>query len=89
MQQILLRNSEPERIQALHQLGILNTNTSEYFDAITRLAMEIFGAGGAYISLLDSDRQWLKSTVGFCPPNTDREQTFCNYTIQQASVLVV
>jgi EAL domain-containing protein (putative c-di-GMP-specific phosphodiesterase class I)/GGDEF domain-containing protein len=89
MQQILLRNSEPERIQALHQLGILNTNTSEYFDSITRLAMEIFGADGAYISLLDSDRQWLKSTVGFCPPNTDREQTFCNYTIQQASVLVV
>jgi EAL domain-containing protein (putative c-di-GMP-specific phosphodiesterase class I) len=89
MQQILLRNSEPERLQALHHLGILNTNTSEYFDSITRLAKEMYGVAGAYISLLDSDRQWLKSSVGFCPPDTQRDQTFCNYTIQQASVLVI
>ena len=89
MPDILLKNSEPERLQALHQLGILNTNTSEYFDAITQLSMEMFGVAGSYISLLDSDRQWLKSTVGFCPPNTERDQTFCNYTIQQSGVLVV
>ncbi|WP_343732856.1 GGDEF and EAL domain-containing protein [Duganella sp.] len=89
MQEILLKHSEPERLQALRQLGILNTNTSEYFDAITKLAMEMYGVAGSYISLLDSDRQWLKSTVGFCPPNTQRDQTFCTYTIQQASVLVV
>ncbi|NYE60027.1 EAL domain-containing protein (putative c-di-GMP-specific phosphodiesterase class I)/GGDEF domain-containing protein [Duganella sp. 1224] len=85
----MLKNSEPERLQALHQLGILNTNTSEYFDAITRLAMEMFGVAGAYISLLDGDRQWLKSTVGFCPPNSERDQTFCHYTIQQPNVLVI
>jgi EAL domain-containing protein (putative c-di-GMP-specific phosphodiesterase class I)/GGDEF domain-containing protein len=89
MRDILLKHSEPERLQALKQLGILNTNTSEYFDAITRLTMDMFGVAGSYISLLDSDRQWLKSTVGFCPPNTQRDQTFCNYTIQKASVLVV
>jgi len=89
MRNILLKNSEPERLQALHQLGILNTSTSEYFDSITRLAMGMFGVAGAYISLLDSDRQWLKSTVGFCPPNTRRDQTFCTYTIQQASVLTI
>ncbi|MYM67355.1 EAL domain-containing protein [Pseudoduganella sp. FT55W] len=89
MQDIVLNNSETERLQALHQLGILNTNTSEYFDAITRLAMEMYGVAGAYISLLDSDRQWLKSSVGFCPPNAQRDQTFCNYTIQQASVLMI
>lgn len=89
MGEILLKQSEPERLQALQQLGILNTNTSEYFDGITRLAMEMYGVAGSYISLLDSDRQWLKSTVGFCPPNTQRDQTFCTYTIQQASVLVV
>lgn len=86
---LLLKNSEPERLEALHQLGILNTNTSAYFDAITRLAMDMYGVAGAYISLLDSDRQWLKSTVGFCPPNTQRDQTFCDYTIQQASVLMI
>jgi len=89
MQEILLNHSEQERLHALHQLGILNTNTSAYFDSITSLVMDMYGTAGAYISLLDSDRQWLKSAVGFCPPNTQRDQTFCTYTIQQASVLVV
>jgi EAL domain-containing protein (putative c-di-GMP-specific phosphodiesterase class I)/GGDEF domain-containing protein len=89
MQEILLKNSEQERVAALHQLGILNSNTSEYFDAITRLAADLFGISGAYISLIDSDRQWLKSTVGLCPPGTERDQTFCNYTIRNASLMMV
>jgi EAL domain-containing protein (putative c-di-GMP-specific phosphodiesterase class I)/GGDEF domain-containing protein len=91
MQEIMLKNSEPERIAALNQLGILNTNTSEYFDAVTRLVAEMFGMSGAYISLIDSDRQWIKSTVGFCPPPSAnrREQTFCDHTIRQGRVLMI
>jgi EAL domain-containing protein (putative c-di-GMP-specific phosphodiesterase class I)/GGDEF domain-containing protein len=89
MPEILLKNDESERVAALHQLGILNANTSEYFDSVTRLAADMFGVSGSYISLIDSDRQWLKSTVGFCPPGNQRDQTFCNYTIQQASVMMV
>ncbi|MYM84292.1 EAL domain-containing protein [Duganella sp. FT50W] len=86
---MLLNRSEPERLEALHQFGILNTNASEYFDAITRLVMDMYGVAGAYISLLDSDRQWLKSSVGLCPTATRRDQTFCHTTIQQASVLMI
>jgi EAL domain-containing protein (putative c-di-GMP-specific phosphodiesterase class I)/GGDEF domain-containing protein len=91
MQEIMLKNSEPERVAALHQLGILNTNTSEYFDAVTRLVAEMFGMSGAYISLIDSDRQWIKSTVGFCPPPSAnrRDQTFCDHTIRQGRVLMI
>lgn len=84
-----MKHDETERIAALQQLGILNANTSEYFDSVTRLAADMFGVSGSYISLIDSDRQWLKSTVGFCPPGNQRDQTFCNYTIQQASVMMV
>ena len=89
MAEILLKGDEPERVAALRQLGILNANTSEYFDTVTRLAADMFGVSGSYISLIDSDRQWLKSTVGFCPPGKQRDQTFCHYTIQQASVMMV
>jgi hypothetical protein len=46
MQEILLNHSEPERLQVLHQLGILNTNTSAYFDSITKLAMEMYRTAG-------------------------------------------
>lgn len=86
---LLRQNSEPERVRALQQLGVLNTNTSDYFDSVTALAKTLFDVSGAYISLLDSDRQWIKSAVGYCPPNTDRDKTFCQYTIAQASVLVI
>lgn len=83
------RNSEQERLAALERLGILDDHTTEYFDGVTRLAMEVFGVGGAYISLIDRDRQWIKAVVGFCTPGDSREQSFCNYTIQKADVLVV
>src|SRR5471030_3070459 len=84
----MLPDDERKRVAALEKLGILDNATSEYFDAITRLAVEIFGVSGAYISLIDRERQWVKSSVGFCPPDS-REESFCNHTIQRADVLVV
>ncbi|WP_295992242.1 EAL domain-containing protein [Rugamonas sp.] len=81
-------DDERRRVAALESLGILDHATSEYFDAITRLALEVFGVSGSYISLIASERQWVKSSVGFCPPDS-REESFCNHTIQRADVLVV
>ncbi|NGZ87013.1 sensor domain-containing phosphodiesterase [Duganella aceris] len=90
MQEILLKNTESERVAALQQLGVLNTNGSEYFDSITRLAADMFGVSGCYVSLIDADRQWFKSVAGFCAPGSmQRDETFCNYTIQQGSVLMI
>jgi EAL domain-containing protein (putative c-di-GMP-specific phosphodiesterase class I)/GGDEF domain-containing protein len=89
MPEILIRKSEAERLVALHQLGVLNRNASDYFDAITRLAVDMFGMSGAYISLIDSDRQWIKSSVGFCSRSSAREQSFCIHTIEQTKVMVV
>ncbi|MBY0237859.1 MAG: sensor domain-containing phosphodiesterase [Burkholderiaceae bacterium] len=87
--QLMPRNSEEERIAALEKLGILDSQTSDYFDGVTRLAMEVFGMPGAYISLIDRDRQWLKASAGFCTPGDSRETSFCNYTIRGADVLVI
>ena len=84
----MLPDDERKRVAALEQLGILDNSTSAYFDAITRLAVEVFGVSGAYLSLIDRERQWVKSSVGFCPPDS-REESFCNHTIQRADVLVV
>jgi EAL domain-containing protein (putative c-di-GMP-specific phosphodiesterase class I)/GGDEF domain-containing protein len=83
--------SEMERVDALYQFGILNTNTNEYFDMITRLVTELYTTSGAYISLIDSDRQWVKSTVGFCTQHStyQREQTFCDHTIRMGELLVI
>jgi EAL domain-containing protein (putative c-di-GMP-specific phosphodiesterase class I)/GGDEF domain-containing protein len=87
--ELVPRNTEAERVAALHDLGILDSHTSEYFDSITQLAMDVLGTSGAYISLIDSDRQWLKASVGFCAPDDSREQSFCTHTIQRADVMVI
>ncbi|MFA9218337.1 MAG: EAL domain-containing protein [Sphingomonadaceae bacterium] len=86
---LIPRNTEAERVAALHDLGILDSHTSGYFDSITQLAMDVMQTSGAYISLIDSDRQWLKASVGFCAPDDSREQSFCTHTIQRAEVMVV
>jgi len=80
---------EAQRIAALENLGILDTQTSEYFDGIARLAMDVFDMSSAFISLIDRDRQWLKAKSGFFTPTDSREQSFCTHTIQAADVLVI
>ncbi|SFV02758.1 sensor domain-containing phosphodiesterase [Pseudoduganella namucuonensis] len=87
--ELAMPNSEVERVAALRELGILDSHTSEYFDTATRLAMSVFGTAGAYISLIDSDRQWIKASVGFCTPGETREESFCDHTIRRADVMVV
>jgi EAL domain-containing protein (putative c-di-GMP-specific phosphodiesterase class I)/GAF domain-containing protein len=87
--QLMPRHSEEERVAALEKLGILDSQTSEYFDGVTRLAMDMFGMPGAYISLIDRDRQWLKASAGFCKPGDSREASFCNHTIRGAAPLVI
>jgi hypothetical protein len=44
--------------------NILNTPRGERFDRLTDLAKEIFGVTMALITIVDSDRQWFKSTCG-------------------------
>ncbi|GAB2845918.1 EAL domain-containing protein [Pseudoduganella ginsengisoli] len=87
--QLMPRNSEEERVAALERLGILDSQTDAYFDGVTRLAMDVFNMPGAYISLIDRDRQWLKASSGFCTPGDSREESFCNHTIKGAEVLVI
>ena len=88
-QGLMPRNSDEQRVAALERLGILDSQTNEYFEGVTQLAMTIFGMPGAFISLIDRDRQWLKASTGFCTPGDSREHSFCTHTIQGGEVLVV
>ncbi len=48
------------------------------------------GAPASYISLLDRDRQWFKSTVGMGDlKETPRDGTFCDYAIRRSRPTVV
>ena len=80
--------SEAARLAALHQLEIIG-NSTEGLDAITRLVASYFDVPTAYISLIDSDRQWLKSSVGADFGPMARDASFCTHTVDQLQLLVI
>jgi PAS domain S-box-containing protein len=67
----LSRLADPGRLAALAESQLMDTPPEESFDRITRLAVRLLGARMAYIALLDSRRQYLKSVAG--PPLPMRE----------------
>jgi len=74
--------NEAERVAELHSLGLLDTASSPSFDAITAAAVELFGVPMSLVSLMDEDRQWFKSAVGFgATIETPRAIAFCAYPV--------
>ncbi len=84
-----LQHNEQARLNALRDLGLLDTPPSESFDRLTRLASELLKAPVSTISLTDSDRQWFKSRVGVDLAEIPRDQAPCHYAIQEQGVFVV
>lgn len=80
---------ELERLDALHNLKILDTPEEAHFDAVCRIARVHFGAPIVLVSLLAEDRQWFKARCGLASSGTAREVAFCNYTILSDDVFVV
>ncbi len=85
----MLATDEILRLKALHALDILDSGREAIFDSLTQLAAMTFKTPVALVTLVDSDRQWFKSAVGFSIAETTRETAFCSYAIQRSDVLVV
>jgi PAS domain S-box-containing protein len=84
-----LPENEAERLAALRDLGILDTAPELAFDELTVLAAYICQTPIALISLVDEDRQWFKSRVGWTAAESSREVAFCAHAILQPHLLVV
>jgi CheY-like chemotaxis protein len=73
---------EERRLAALRRLGILDTPPEERFDRLTRLAAALFDVPLALVSLIDQNRQWLKSCHGeVSTRESPREVSFCAHAI--------
>ena len=81
---------EAARVARLHAYRILDTPAERAFDRLTRLVAGCFEMPMASISLIDADRQWLKSHVGMGPACAcRREDAFCAHAILHDEVMVV
>jgi len=80
---------EAARLSALRALGVLDTAAEERFDRLTRLAQALFDVPIALISLIDAERQWIKSRQGLEVTQTDRSISFCGHTILGSDIFEI
>lgn len=80
---------ETERLKALRDLRVLDSQPEPVFDSLTHLAAMTFVAPIALISLIDDERQWFKACIGLDIRETGRDVAFCDHAIRQDDPLVV
>ena len=73
--------NELARLQAVQELGILDSQTEEVFDSAVRQAARACNTPIALISLVDRDRQWFKARIGLDVQETPRHMAFCAHAI--------
>lgn len=79
MNKLILQTDESLRVAALKSYSILDTQPEKDFDDIAELASQICQVPISSITLMDRERQWFKSKVGFDKIEIPREESFCTY----------
>jgi GAF domain-containing protein len=81
---------EADRIADLHALNLLDTPHEPRFDRITDLAADVFEVPMVFVTLVDSDRQWFKSTCGLSGvDSTPCDVGFCAHAILESEALAI
>lgn len=84
----------PERLAALDDTGLMDTDPDEDLDLITSLAASLLNIPVALVSLVDDHRQFFKSQVGLPEPWSERRETplshsFCQWVVSSNRELVI
>ena len=81
--------NEAARLETLRQYQVLDTDSEETFDDLTRLAAYVCQTPTALISLVDANRQWFKARVGMEARETPRNVSFCAHAILRKGCFIV
>ena len=92
----LARNSltDPARLNALRNLKLLDSDTEESFDRLTRLVRQFLHVPVALVSLVDDRRQFFKAAAGLGgwageARETPLTHSFCQHVVTSGQPLVV
>lgn len=82
------------RLDALKRSRLLDSQSEERFDRVTRLVALALNVPVALVSLVDRDRQFFKSAVGLPEPwascrETPLSHSFCQFVVARSEVLRV
>lgn len=81
--------TEHDRLRALSESAILDTEREAAFDDIVDLAARLCEAPVAVVNLIDADRQWFKAEVGLGVRETPLETSFCRHALLEQDWMVV
>ena len=90
------RLENERRVGALRRTGALDSGPEKAFDQISRLAAQMLRAPSAFISLIGSNRHYIKSSVGDGTEGVDSFErdvsldiSFCKYVVASGQQFVV
>lgn len=80
---------EQKRLASLRRLGLLDTPSEERFDRLVEMARTVTNTPIGLVTLVDEDRQWFKSHLGFDATESHRDESMCAHAILGDDVMQV
>lgn len=84
-----IEQNESDRLIALRSFDVLDTAPEPSLDRIVGMAARLFDVPMAFISLIDSDRQWFKAKYGLNVCETARSASLCAHCMVEKEPMVV
>ena len=80
---------EPQRLQALRDMQLLDTPLQKRFERITRMIQRTMNVPISVFNLIDEDRQHYKSVQGLNVTDAPLDPAFCTHAILEDDMLLV
>lgn len=86
------RLTDPNRLQAIRDTGLMDTPREETFDRLARLAAQILRVPLTIVSLVDAERQFFKADYGLPSPFKETrtlpiDASLCRYTLEGEPII--
>ena len=80
---------DPIRLAALRQTGLMDSKPDARFDRLTALAARLLGVPVSLVTLVDDQRQYIKSGVGLAVQETPLTHSFCKHVVLSAEPMII